>query len=68
MTDTPARIHTACGNPMTPAVFGPHDPKPQYRSQPIWTCGPCGTWEPSEGWGGPLPADWDGIAWKGQDR
>jgi hypothetical protein len=49
-----ARVHS-CGNPMTPSVFGPHDPTFQYRSQPIWLCTRCDKWEPRDGWDGPLP-------------
>lgn len=57
--DQAPRIHS-CGRPMTPSVFGPHEQIHQYRSQPIWLCGPCDRWEPSDGWHGPLPEGWDG--------
>jgi hypothetical protein len=68
MTDTTARIHAACGNPMTPSQFGPHNETRHYRLQPIWLCDPCRAWEPREGWDAPLPAGWDGTAWTGQSR
>lgn len=63
----PARIHRACGKPMYRGVFSTHTFPPRYRSQPIWSCvgGGCNAWEPREGWDGPLPADWDGQAWIG---
>ena len=64
MTDSTTRIHAACGQPMTRAVFDHHDPKPQNRSQPIWACSGCSAWEPREGWDGPLPDGWDGEAWR----
>lgn len=66
MTDELAPIHYPCGNQMTPSVFGPYDPTPSYRGQPIWTCDGCSTWAPRTGWHGALPADWnpDTRAWK----
>ena len=64
MSDTTNQVHTACGQPMTPSVFDHNNPTPQYRSQPIWACDPCGMWEPREGWDGPLPDGWDGEAWR----
>ena len=62
MSDQPARVHAACGQPMHLGVFDNHNPTPRYRSQPIWVCDPCGAWEPREGWDGPLPVEWDGQA------
>jgi hypothetical protein len=57
MTDLPeALIHPRCGKPMTRSRFGNNDPAPSRRSQPIWTCVWCSTWEPREGWAGPLPS------------
>jgi hypothetical protein len=41
---------------MARSVFGKSNPTPQYRSQPIWTCGTCNAWEPADDWQGPLPA------------
>ena len=60
------RAHS-CGTPMTATFFGPHDPNPDNRSQPIWVCPPCNAWEPRDGWDGPLPDAWDGQAWTGGD-
>jgi hypothetical protein len=62
MTDQPARIHS-CGKPMYPSVFSNHTFPPQYRSQPIWSCGSCNGWEPRAGWHGDLPEGWDGQQW-----
>ena len=61
------RVHD-CGEPMYASVLGHTDPTPQYRSQPIWVCSPCGAWEPRDGWVGSLPAGWDGQAWTEADR
>lgn len=64
--DQTSRIHD-CGTPMLRSNFGPHDPTPQNRSQPIWVCQPCNAWVPRDGWDGPLPEAGDGQTWSGGD-
>lgn len=49
---------------MTRSVFGNKDPVPEFRSQPILLCTPCGAWEPDAGWRGPLPKEWNGERWE----
>ncbi|GAA0529385.1 hypothetical protein GCM10010172_07580 [Paractinoplanes ferrugineus] len=61
---TASRVHEPCGQPMRASSFGKSAPTPAHRLQPIWACDPCASWEPAEGWQGPLPDGWDGERWK----
>lgn len=63
MSDTP--LH--CDRPMRDSVMSKHSPVPAHRSRPIWICvAPgCMSWQPRDGWQGPLPEGWDGEHWNG---
>lgn len=62
------KTHEACGQEMTPSIFGNQDPTPAFRSQPILLCVRCEAWEPADGWIGPLPDGWNGERWTAGTR